>query len=154
MLAHALFGQHKINQARQVMAEAVRKAHSERFIRPFLVRGSRSLPLLNVVLQTEKLTTGAEDFIKEVFRILENKKGRRIKIPNKELVNLCTAASITIREQDVLNSLGDGKSNREIATRLCISESTVKTHLGNIFRKLNVSNRVQAIGRAKELYLI
>jgi ATP/maltotriose-dependent transcriptional regulator MalT len=59
-----------------------------------------------------------------------------------------------MREQDVLQLLGNGCSNGEIAAQLHISESTVKTHLSNIYAKLSVNNRVQAITRAKALHLI
>ena len=154
MLALALFGQHKVNRARQVMAEAVRLAGADRFLRPFLEFGTQSVPMLKVVLQTEKLTTSARNFIKEIFRILENMDDGSIQVPTEELIDLSTAASITPREQDVLRLLGDGQSNREIANGLCISESTVKTHLGSIYLKLDVNNRVQATIRAKELQLI
>jgi LuxR family maltose regulon positive regulatory protein len=154
LLALALFGQHKVNLARQVMAEAVRLAEAERFFSPFLEYGPQSLPMLTVVLQTEKLTAEAQNFIKEIFRVLENKHDGNLQIPDEELVDLSTAASITTREQEVLCLLGDGQSNREIANRLSISESTVKTHLGNIYSKFSVNNRVQATTRAKELHLV
>jgi len=51
---------------------------------------------------------------------------------------------LTQREREVLSLVWEGKRNREIAARLCISENTVEMHLKNIFRKLNVSNRLQA----------
>jgi LuxR family maltose regulon positive regulatory protein len=154
MLALALFGQHKVSRARQVMAEAVRLAEADRFFRSFLEFGVQSIPMLRVVLHTENLTTSAQDFIKEIFRILEKTNGGSIQVPEEELIDLSTAASVTAREQDVLYLLGEGQSNREIAMGLCISESTVKTHLGNIYSKLGVNNRVQAATRARELHLI
>jgi DNA-binding NarL/FixJ family response regulator len=49
------------------------------------------------------------------------------------------------REHEVLSFLGKSYSNQEIADSLCISESTVKTHLHNIFKKLKVSNRNEAV---------
>ncbi len=52
---------------------------------------------------------------------------------------------LTIREQDVLHSLLAGKSNKAIAYDLLISESTVKTHLRNIYSKYNVSGRTELI---------
>ncbi|HEY3111372.1 MAG TPA: response regulator transcription factor [Chloroflexota bacterium] len=48
------------------------------------------------------------------------------------------------REQEVLKLVAEGKSNREIADALYISESTVRSHLHNILSKLNLTNRVQA----------
>jgi DNA-binding NarL/FixJ family response regulator len=56
-----------------------------------------------------------------------------------------TKACLTEREQEVLSVLSKGLTNKEIADSLCISEKTVKTHLNNIFRKLNVTRRLQAI---------
>ena len=55
------------------------------------------------------------------------------------------------REQEVLNLVAEGKSNREIADSLYISESTVRSHLHNILSKLNVANRVQAAAFARGL---
>ena len=56
-----------------------------------------------------------------------------------------TKTGLTEREQEVLSVLSKGLTNKEIADSLCISEKTVKTHLNNIFRKLNVTRRLQAI---------
>ena len=56
-----------------------------------------------------------------------------------------TKSGLTKREQEVLSVLTKGLTNKEIADSLCISEKTVKTHLNNIFRKLNVTRRLQAI---------
>ena len=47
------------------------------------------------------------------------------------------------RERDILASLAQGESNKEIARRLDLAESTVKIHVQNIFKKLNMSSRVQ-----------
>lgn len=51
---------------------------------------------------------------------------------------------LTPREQDVLAELTKGKSNREIASSLYVTEKTVKTHISNIFHKLEVQDRTQA----------
>ena len=51
---------------------------------------------------------------------------------------------LTPREQDVLAELTKGKSNREIASSLFVTEKTVKTHISNIFGKLSVQDRTQA----------
>ena len=52
--------------------------------------------------------------------------------------------NLTTREKEILIMLGQGKSNSEISHELCISTSTVKTHVYNIFQKIGVPNRIQA----------
>lgn len=61
---------------------------------------------------------------------------------------------LTPREREVLVLLVAGRSNPEIADQLVISITTVKTHVKNIFGKLQVTSRFQAIARAKELNLL
>lgn len=61
--------------------------------------------------------------------------------------------AFTEREQDVINLLVKGSTNKEIAQNLFISEKTVKSHLNKIFKKLNVSRRLEAILYAIKLGL-
>ena len=61
---------------------------------------------------------------------------------------------LTPREQEVLVLLADGLRNREIATRLGISEHTVKFHLAAIFGKLGASSRTEVVRKALRLGLI
>jgi predicted ATPase/DNA-binding NarL/FixJ family response regulator len=62
--------------------------------------------------------------------------------------------ALTPREIEVLESLAAGLTNRQIAEHLIIGAGTVKTHTLNIYRKLDVANRTQAIIRAQELGLL
>lgn len=59
--------------------------------------------------------------------------------------------SLTQREQDILVLLAEGRSNRDIAGRLYLSEKTVKAHLAAVFRKLGVTNRTQAAMMAVQM---
>ena len=61
---------------------------------------------------------------------------------------------LTRRELEILQHLVDGLKDRDISTRLFISENTVRTHLKNIYRKLGVSSRSQAVVKALEEKLI
>jgi len=61
---------------------------------------------------------------------------------------------LSARELEVVNLLSKGFTNRDIAERLFISPSTVKTHTLSIYQKLEVANRTQAIVKAKEYRLI
>ena len=58
------------------------------------------------------------------------------------------------RERTVLNLINDGQSNKNIARTLGISPETVKSHVKNIFAKLAVEKRTQAINRARSLGLV
>lgn len=57
-------------------------------------------------------------------------------------------AGLTPKEQEVLTALARGLSNRQIAKELWLAEQTVKFHLSNIYRKLEVSNRTEAVQHA------
>jgi DNA-binding CsgD family transcriptional regulator len=61
---------------------------------------------------------------------------------------------ISKRELEVLELLATGNSNQEIADKLFVSLNTVKTHTSNLFMKLNVKRRTQAIQKARELMLV
>ena len=58
------------------------------------------------------------------------------------------------RELEVLSILASGKTNSEAAGDLFVSVGTVKSHTGNIYRKLGARNRAEALNRARELGLI
>jgi DNA-binding NarL/FixJ family response regulator len=64
------------------------------------------------------------------------------------------AYGLTTREREVLRLVAAGKSNREIATELVVSEHTVARHLQNMFRKLGVSSRTAATAFAFEHELV
>jgi DNA-binding NarL/FixJ family response regulator len=64
------------------------------------------------------------------------------------------AARLTERELEVLGLMAAGRRNRDIAAELVVSEATVKTHVNNIFAKLDCQDRTQAIVRAMELGLV
>ncbi len=61
---------------------------------------------------------------------------------------------ISEREYDVLVQLAAGTSNKEMARTLGISPNTIKTHLARLFEKLDVSRRMQAVEKAKQLELL
>src|SRR6186713_3566733 len=68
--------------------------------------------------------------------------------------SLVSQLELNKRELAVLNLLAQGHSNQEIAAKLFVSLSTVKTHIQNLFEKLDVKRRIQAVEKAKRLSLI
>ncbi|MDU7253835.1 MAG: LuxR C-terminal-related transcriptional regulator, partial [Clostridium sp.] len=75
------------------------------------------------------------NFIKNLINIMEPEKAK------SEL--------LTEREKEVMEILLEGASNKQIGEKLNISLATVKTHMINIYSKLQVSNRVQAVEKYK-----
>ena len=65
-----------------------------------------------------------------------------------------TALGITPRELEILEQIAQGKSTREIAEALFVSENTVKTHASRLYDKLGVSRRTQAVQEARRLKLL
>jgi DNA-binding NarL/FixJ family response regulator len=80
--------------------------------------------------------------------------GRLISRFGKQARGNVTHEALTAREQQVLSLLARGLRNKEIAARLIVSERTVNFHLANIYQKLNVSGRTEALSKALEQGLI
>jgi NarL family two-component system response regulator LiaR len=68
--------------------------------------------------------------------------------------SLVAQLELSKRELEILGLLAQGHSNQEIAEKLFVSLSTVKTHIQNLFEKLDVKRRIQAVEKAKRLNLI
>ena len=73
---------------------------------------------------------------------------------NPDVKKIQQELSITEREMEVLNGIASGMSNIQIAEQLFLSESTIKTHSSNLFSKLDVKRRTQAVQRAREIGLM
>ena len=71
-------------------------------------------------------------------------------IDEKEITRL----GLSARELEVLQLMAEGLSNQEIAGRLFVSLNTIKTHSSNIFEKLDVRRRTQAVEQARKLNII
>lgn len=81
---------------------------------------------------------------------LHKKRSISIEIDHKKVKEL----DISNREYEVLFAISEGLSNKEIAEKLFVSESTIKTHVSNLLVKLNAKRRTQAIQIAKDLQII
>lgn len=83
---------------------------------------------------------------------------KEVYITQNEHFTLNTSAiaelELSKRELEILNLLSQGYSNQEMAAKLFISLSTIKTHNQNLFEKLDVKRRIQAVEKAKRLSII
>ncbi len=133
---------------------------------------TRDIPviMLTAVNEDQKMISGlkigADDYIVKPF-ILPNllarieavlrRTKRSTPIVKSENVTINQADnfnSLTKREKDVLLLVTQGESNKSIADKLVLSEVTVKSHLNSIFKKLNVTNRTQAVLVAMQMNLV
>lgn len=76
-----------------------------------------------------------------------------VEVERQPIVTIDPNDTLTDRENDILSHIIMGHSNKEIAAKLFISENTIKKHINNIYSKLGVKRRTQAISKAKELGL-
>ena len=97
-------------------------------------------------------TTGSDEFLAgmNIARIVSEgtcstHKDRRVRRDGAGCIR--TTKSLSVREREILGLIADGKSNKEIAHVLNIGAETVKTHIRNIFWKLGVEKRAQAVAR-------
>ncbi len=79
---------------------------------------------------------------------------RRIERAKKMSSMSGIAAALSPRERSILDFIGQGQSNKEIARVLGIAPETVKSHVKNMFAKLSVQRRAQAVRRAQSLGLV
>ena len=81
-------------------------------------------------------------------------KGQSEDTPFQKNERVIKTLGLTGKECEVLELLADGGSNQEIAKRLFVSTSTIKSHLVHLYQKLDVSRRTQAIQKARSLQII
>jgi ATP/maltotriose-dependent transcriptional regulator MalT len=100
-------------------------------------------------LEVLKLLSSQMAYVQKLQSFLEHDN-----ISVKDETPLLLIEPLTERELDVLNLIAEGMSNKEIALGLYLTVNTVKTHILNIYGKLQVNRRMQAVTRARELKLL
>lgn len=159
----ALEAQERTSQALATLAHALSLGEPEGFMRVFLEDG---LPMFALLTKLYKVKLKHRQSFPHAFSLAYVSK-----LLAAFPANVREAASSTSEEQsqpppqplvdplserelEVLRLIAAGKSNTEIAQRLVIEMSTLKTHIHHLYRKLNVHSRTQAIVRGKQLQLI
>jgi ATP/maltotriose-dependent transcriptional regulator MalT len=154
-------------EALRAIACCLAFAAPEGYIRIFVEKGVPMVRLLKVAMsrgiETEYIKSllpafstpsGPREFIRPVLRGVISQKDmghgdQDFQLPVEEFVE-----PISEREMEILHLLESSLSTPEIAAQLYISVGTVRTHIKNIYRKLDVNRRMEAVQRARELGLI
>ncbi len=130
-----------LDAAVTTLSQAVSLAQPERYIRTFLDEGPGLLKLLYLVKSSYDTTGFAGELLSAY-----GPAAAMLPQPGQLLVE-----PLSGREIEVLRLIEAGLSNQDIASQLFISITTVKRHISNIYSKLGVNTRTQAVSRAKQL---
>lgn len=150
LLAIALRAQGRTDEAMTALQRALSLAEPEGYVRTFVDAGEPMGELLRSALARQIMPDYVSGLL-AAFRTATGKDGT-VALPSPRLKP--TLEPITGRELEVLRLLAAGASNKQIAQELVLVTGTVKGHLLNIYRKLDVHNRTQAVVRARELNLL
>jgi LuxR family transcriptional regulator, maltose regulon positive regulatory protein len=135
------------DKALQMLAETLAMAETGGFIRTFVDEGPPMAQLLREA-NTHGITPAYTSKLLNKFPITHSE----LQFPNSQKSEIFEPLSP--RELEVLQLIAQGLSNREIGERLFLALDTVKGHNRNIFSKLGVKNRTEAVSRARELDLL
>lgn len=150
-----LQAQNNMPQALDALEQALLLAQPEGYIRSFVDEGDAVAALLLKYLDARQPRPGSSPDPAYINKLLH-----AFGINAAALSDSSAAASqplpdpLTGRELEVLQLIAAGMSNQEIAGKLVVAKSTLKTHIKHIYGKLNARNRLEAVARAKELELL
>jgi LuxR family maltose regulon positive regulatory protein len=151
-LAH--FACQEYSQARSALLQALRLAYPENYQRLFLDEGSAMAALLKMLLP-ELREIPLISHARTLLSAFAQEAGTQLTEEQAPLrKDALLLEPLSEQEQRVLRLLVAGRSNPEIANTLVISLNTVKTHVQNLYRKLDVHNRVEASETARRLFLL
>lgn len=137
-------GKKDLDQALVVLSKALSLGEPEGYVRLFLDEGENMAKLL----LRGKVKLPGQEYVSDLLSALSST--RSAESPPPQIL----ARALSQRELEVLNLIGSGCSNQDIADRLVISIPTVKRHISNIYTKLDVKSRTQAVALGKELRLL
>ncbi|QTH41380.1 hypothetical protein J4772_28135 [Cohnella sp. LGH] len=150
------------NKAIDLLETALGLAWPQRFVRSFVDEGQVMAELLTAYQRAQQgrqprnasyvLLNYANHLLQALNRLPTGSKA-----PIKAEVRVLEAVlveGLTNREMEIVRLMAEGMSNKQIASHLGITEGTVKSHTNNVYGKLGVRTRVQAIKKARELLLL
>ncbi len=138
--------------ARKILRRALKLAAPAGYVRVFLEEGAPMARLLYELAADEGMQEETRTYARHLLATFENP-------PSPEAETVAVKKDVLVeplseREQEVLALIAEGLTNPEIAERLFISIHTVKSHASNLYSKLLVSNRTQAVQKAQLLGLL
>ncbi|QUJ70527.1 HTH-type transcriptional regulator MalT (plasmid) [Photobacterium sp. GJ3] len=143
------------------LAEALHLTNSTGMVGNFLIAAADIQDLLQTLIDDKMLNELSMHRARHLLREMNSKEKHRLvhfdeafveKLLNlPDLPELIRTSPLTQREWQVLGLIYTGYSNEQIATELDVAATTIKTHIRNLYQKLNIANRNEAIETAQEL---
>jgi LuxR family transcriptional regulator, maltose regulon positive regulatory protein len=146
----------------EALEQALVLAEPERYVRVFVDEGAPMAALLKDLIQARRNTLHDQqlgDPLRYARRLLtefhpRDPSGTPSSTPTPHSRERPVDDSLSGREREVLGLIAAGLSNREIAARMYVATSTVKSYTNSIFRRLGVRSRTQAVAEARSLGLL
>jgi LuxR family maltose regulon positive regulatory protein len=152
-----LEAQNKSREARQQLVQVLAQAEPEGYVRLFVDAG---LPVARLLYQAIEHDL-SPDYARRLLAAFPQSdwspqldRGTQPDRPVVPIEDEVLIEPLSDRELEVLRLIDQGLSNSEIAAKLVLSTGTVKVHSHNIFSKLGVSSRTQAVNKARALGLL
>jgi LuxR family maltose regulon positive regulatory protein len=149
---HLQNGKSHTSDAIESLGRALELAEPQGYVLLFLEEGPELIPLLNAVAVRRSTPERVRKYAHKLLETFD--EIGKSPIPQSTIEANSLVEQLTPREVEVLGLLAIGASNQDIADKLVITVRTVKKHTGNIYGKLNVNSRIQAVTRARELGLL
>jgi LuxR family maltose regulon positive regulatory protein len=151
--ALAKYGMGEIAQAEIALAECLHLAEPEGYRRIFLDEGQ---PMQRMLVQwlAHADHSPSRDYVAHLLSQFNARPHKSVVTPEKVSTSGYLVEQLSPRELEVLHLISLGETNQEIAQQLIVSPGTVKAHTANIYSKLDVANRTEAVARARQLGIL
>lgn len=145
--AVAMEGLQRNDEATALVGKAIEMAAPQRIVRPFVLEGEPMAKIVERVVQEGRISSSVPPLF---IRTVSAACGVHHSPAVPEPTGVPGHWDLTDRETEILKLIAQGFSNQKIADRLYLSINTIKTHTANLYDKLGVRSRTEAIARASE----
>lgn len=153
--AEALIAESKHTEAEQLLNQALKRAADAGFLRIFAEESDtlrQTISQLPAVRLPGSWNSRLLGMLRQQTDTLNKQPRPSMSPPPSHTREL--AEPLSLREQEVLSLIHQGLANKDIAARMSVAATTVKAHIRNLYGKLGVGSRTEALARARELGLL
>ncbi|WP_148862626.1 LuxR C-terminal-related transcriptional regulator [Marinobacter fonticola] len=146
--AEALSREGKNAEGKAVLTEALKRASREQMFRLFVEES----PAVHHLIRGIDSPTVDDDYLNRLRTMLPEQQAAAADLKPQPAPGL--VEPLSVREREVLELINEGLANKDIALRMQVAGTTVKAHIRNLYGKLQVKSRTEALARARQLDLL